>query len=637
MRRAGLIGAILLLVVLFFAVNMLAGVGLRGVRYDATQGSLFTLTSGSRSIARSFDEPVTLTLYYSAKLAQGRPDIQSYALRVTELLEEFARLSGGKIKIVRIDPQPSSEEEDEAVAQGITNIPVSPTDFLYFGLVGTNSVDTREVIPFLDPSRERFLEYDIARLLYSLNNPKKKVVGLISSMQLAGGFTINPQTRQPMQTPAWQVAQQIRATFELRPLGGSLTAIPADVDVLMIAHPKNLTDETLFAIDQFVLKGGRVLAFIDPFCENDEQAGQDPTQRFSQFTKLLDAWGVDVVRGKIAADKQLAKQVVIGSQQRPERVMYVGWIGLGKDQLSKDDPITGQLNLLNVATAGHIRAKEAPPAPQGEHPTRFKAAIAPLATTTATAWEMPIEEVLFQPDPRAMLERYQAGTQPLTIAARLSGEVQSAFPDGIPSTDPAKPAVPAGLKQSEGSINVILVADSDMLADMQWVRVQNFFGQQIGQAFANNGDFVINALDNLSGSRDLMAVRARQERTREFELVDKMRREAEDRFAVKQKELQLKVQDTQTRLMELQAKRGSDEGSFVLSPEQQAELDKLRAEFTDSRKELRAVRRNLTQDIETLGTKLKFINIALVPALVTLGAVGLGALRASRRRRASPA
>jgi ABC-type uncharacterized transport system involved in gliding motility auxiliary subunit len=630
MRRAGLIGSILLLVVLFFAVNMLAGALLRGVRYDATEGQLFTLTTGSRNIARSFEEPVTLTLYYSAKLAQGRADIQSYAQRVNEMLDEFARLSNGKIRIVRVDPAPSSEEEDEAVAQGIANIPVNTSDFLYFGLVGTNSVETREVIPFLDPSRERFLEYDIARLLYSLNNPKKKVVGLISSLQLTGGFSFNPQTRQPVQTPAWQVAQYIRGTFELRPLGTGVTSIPEDIDVLMIVHPKNLSDETLFAIDQFVLKGGRVLAFIDPFCESDEQAGQDPTQRFSQFSKLLDAWGVEVVRGRIAADKAQGQTVVIGGQQRPERVLYVGWLGVKGDQITKDDPITGQLQMLNFATAGHIRAKDVP-TPEGKQP--LKAGIAPLATTTAGAWEMPVEEVLFQPDPRTILEHYQAGTQPLTLAARLSGMVRTAFPDGIPSSDPDKPATPPGLTQSEGSINVILVADADMLADSQWVRVQNFFGQQLAQAFANNGDFVINALDNLSGSRDLIMVRARQERYRGFEVVDAMRRRAEERFAAEQKALQMKVQDTQTRLMELQAKRGSEEGSFMLSPEQEAELAKLRAEFAESRKQLRAVRRNLTKDIEALGTKLKFINIALVPALVTIGAVGMGALRAARRRR----
>jgi len=631
MKRAGLIGAILALIVVFFAVNMIAAAVMKNARLDLTQGRVFTLTSGSKAIAKAIEEPVTLTFYYSAKVSQGQPQVQTYARRVRELLEEYARASGGKIRLNVVDPEPNSELEDEAEAAGVQGIPIAQGRNLYLGLVGTNSVETREVIPFLDPQKERFLEYDISRLLYSLNNPKKKVVGLISALQLSGGFTMDPRTRQPRQMPAWQIAEQIRGTFELRPLNGPQKEIPADVDVLMIAHPKGLTDETLFAIDQYVLKGGRAIVFVDPFCESDESAGQDPTARFSEFTKLLDAWGVEVVRGQIAADKTLAKQVMWGSSQaRAERVMYVPYIGLGPAQLTKEDPITGQLQMVNLASSGFIRQKEGTGTESGNG---VKASIAPLAMTTDRPWAMPVMELLGQmgPDPRAMLEHYQAGSAPLTLAARLSGEVNSAFPAGVPSAEAGKPAVAPGLLK--GTLNVILVADADMLADNQWIRVQNFFGQNVGQKLADNGDFVINALDNLSGSTDLMAVRARPTESRPFDLVLTMQKQAEERYAEQQKALNLKLEETQRNLQALQAQRGADDKSLVLSPEQQAELEKFKGELASTRKQLRAVKLDLSRDIETLGTKLRMINTALIPVVVTIVAVGLGAFRASRRRR----
>lgn len=636
MRRAKLVGAIVALVVLFFAVNMIASATLRNVRLDLTEGRVFTLTQGSRNIAAGVDEPVTLTFYYSAKVSQGQPQVQGFARRVRELLEEYGRISGGKIRLNVVDPEPNSEQEDEAIAAGVTGVPVGPGKSLYLGLVGTNTTDGREVIPFLspDPSKERFLEYDISRLVYALNNPKKKVVGLITPLQMAGGFTFDQRTRQPVRTPSWQIAEQVRGTFELRQLSGSLAEIPKDVDVLMVAHPKNLDDQTLFAIDQYVLKGGRMVAFVDPFCETDESAGQDPTARFSEFTKLLDAWGVEVVRGQIAADKALAKVVRFGNPQRPETITYVPWIGVDAAHMTKEDPITGQLQTLNFASSGFIREKaaatsaDAPPA-AGLH----KATIAPLATTTDKAWEMPVMELALPtgPDPRSMLEHYQAGTKPLVLAARLSGEVQTAFPAGVPSTDPAKPAIPAGVQK--GTINVVLVADADMLSDNQWIRVQNFFGQTLGQKVADNGDFVINTLDNLSGSSDLIGVRARPSEQRPFDRVQAMQKNAEETYAAEQKLLNTKLQDTMRRLEELQAKRGTDDKSLVLSPEQQKVLDDLKVEYAGTRKQLRRVTHGLSQDIETLGMKLRLINIALIPALVTVGALGLAGMRAARRRR----
>jgi ABC-type uncharacterized transport system involved in gliding motility auxiliary subunit len=636
-RRVGLIGGVLVLIVLFFAINMLVGSGLRGSRLDLTEGRVFTLTQGSKNIAKSFDEPIKLQLYFSAKLAQGRPDLQTYFQRVRETLEEYVRMSNHKITLEIVDPEPFSEAEDTAVAAGLQGLPVTQQESIYLGLVGTNSVDTQEVIPFLHPAKERFLEYDISRLLYSLGHPKRNVIGLISSLPIQGGFTFDQRTRQPSRTPAWQVIEEARKQFEVKNLGAQIKVVPEEVDVLMLVHPQKLDDATLYAIDQFVMRGGRLMAFVDPLCEAQEQQQGQPSDRASHLEKLLDAWGVEVVPGKLAADKSLALEVNMGPQGgRSDLVQFVVWLGLKKDQMAKDDPITGQLSNINIGTGGSIRVKQ-PPAPaagQAPPPAPAHAEISPLLKTTDKAMEMPAEVMAFQPDPKTMLKLFTPGTEALVLAARLSGEVPSAFPNGAPPPDntPVTNPPPPALTKSNGSINVILVADADMLSDGLWVRQQNFFGQTLSQKLADNGDFVLAALDNLCGSTDLMSVRARKGEQRPFERVDKMRRSAQDEYRAQQDELEKKLQETEHNLQTLQAKKGEDK-QFVLSAEQQKELEKFRAEYASTNKQLRAVKLNLNKDIETLGTRLKFINIGLIPLLVSVGAVGLGAFRAARRRR----
>jgi ABC-type uncharacterized transport system involved in gliding motility auxiliary subunit len=641
MRRVGLIGGILVLIVLFFALNMLAGVGLRGARIDLTEGRAFTLTKGSKAIATSVDpkEPIKLTLYYSRKLAQGRPEFQTYYQRVHELLEEYERASKGGIKLELVDPEPFSEAEDKAVGAGLQGTPVSAAgENFYFGLVGTNAVDTHETIPVFLPNKERFLEYDVSRLLYSLGHPKKNVVGLISSLPINGTFTFDQRTRQPQRVPAWQVMEEARKQFEVRPLGAQVKTIADDIDVLMVVHPKKLDDATMYAIDQFVMKGGRLMVFVDPLCEADDQQGQpgQPVDRASDFTKLLDAWQVEITPGKLAADKELALPVGVGNQQRPERVPFVLWMHLKKGQVAADDPVTGQLEGINVASAGVIRPKAPPPSPVGvtPPPPPPHATIVPLLKTTAKASEMPAELLAMQPDPKAILSMFTPGTEELVVAARLTGEVPSAFPNGPPAPAENSPLTTPpgpGLTKSNGPINVVLVADVDMLADQFWAQQQQIFGQTFVQKFADNGDFVINTLDNLSGSTDLMSVRARKGEARPFERVETMRRSAQDKYRLEQEELEKKLRTTEQELQKLQASKGADK-QFVLSPEQQKKLDEFRAEYLNTNKQLRAVRLNLNKDIETLGTKLKFINIAAIPVVVSLGALGLGAIRSARRR-----
>lgn len=653
LTKLATLGGLSALVVGFFAVNMIASTSLTGSRIDLTEGKLFTLTQGSRNIASGLSEPITLTLYYSAKLATGNPGVQSYGQRCRELLEEYARLSKGKIKLKVVDPEPFSDEEDAAMQQGLAGVPINNKgDTLYLGLVGVNSVDGKETIPFLDPQKERFLEYDVTRLVYALNNPKKKVVGLMSSLPIDGAQMDFRSMRQ-QQGQAWKIKTEVESLFEVKKIENTVTQIPQGIDVLWLVHPKNLSDAALYAIDQYVLGGGHLVAFVDPQCDSDMIPGIDPMQQMqipknSDLNKLLQAWGVEVVSGKVATDSDLALKVQTGGQ-RNEAVSHVAILGVDKSKgvLASEDSISGQLSTLILGTPGIIRAyspgadgakKEGEtPAPTASGPSLT---ITPLVTTTERSAETPVAEVGMMADPRTLLAKFQPGGKKLTIAARLAGRVKTAFPNGKP--EPPKPAEgqPAPtpntapqIMESKDAVNAVLVADCDMLADRFWVNEERLGPISLGyRKFSDNGDFVVNAIDNMVGSSDLISVRARGQSNRPFDLVDKMEKQAEGAVQAKVQGLQEKLRTAEQRIAEIERQKPGEEGKgLLLSPEQQVEIEKFRQERLATRKELRAEQLGLRKDIETLGTKLKFVNIAVMPVLVALAAVGLGAYRVSRR------
>lgn len=614
---------------LFIGVNMLAERLLTGVRLDATEGAIFTLTQGSRNIARSPAEPVTLTLYYSAGAATGRPELEAYARRVRELLREFERASGGKVVVRVVDPAPFSESEDDAVRAGLTGIPLDAGKVLYLGMVGTNTIDTREVIPFFDPRRERFLEYDVSRVVYTLANPRPKVVGLISSLRLEGGVMFDPRTRQPMQTPAWRVAEEIRGLFDLRPLTNP-AAIPEDVDALMVVHPKGLSEQTLYAIDQYVLRGGHLLLFVDPNCENDEAGGMFGmgVDRSSSLEPLLRAWGIDQPPGVVVADDQMALRVVAGDRSNPEPMPYVVWLEARGERLAADDAVTGVLGRVMLATAGHVRLAEG-----------SRLTMSPLISTTERAMAMPVADLGFPPNPRDLQRKFVPGDKALTLAARFTGPVASAFPDGPPAPEEGEATASAGTHraQSSGDATIIVVGDADLLADGMWVRRQDFFGTPLVQRLADNGDFVLGALENLTGGRDLTTVRARRDTNRPFTVVEQMQRRADQRVLAEQSVLEERLRDTQAELDRLQAARSDEAGSPVLTPAQREKVEEFRAQMLDTRRKLREVNRTLRADIETLGLQLKFINTGLMPLLVAFAALVLALLRRARRGASSRA
>ncbi|HEX2837891.1 MAG TPA: Gldg family protein [Phycisphaerales bacterium] len=634
LRKFGLWIGILLVVVAVLAINVIAGFGLRGARIDATEDRAYTLTQGSRNIAKSPAEPISLTFYYSAKVAQGQAGLQSYAQRVRELLEEYKRASGGKITLTVVDPEPFSEAEDRAMESGVAGAPLGNGQKFYLGLSGTNSIDTRETIAFFEPGRERFLEYDISRMITSLANPRKRVVGWISPLQLEGGNRMNPRTRQPEPTMIYRVMQEMKSAYEVRRLDTTISEVPKDIDVLLVVHPKDLPEPLQFAIDQYVLRGGRLLLFVDPLCEADEGEQQFPTAlgRASSLEKLLTTWGVEVPSDQVVADQDIAARVFTRASQ--EQVPYILWLECGKENVNKDDAVTGQVEKVTLASSGFVRTLE-----KKEGETRPRATVTPLIESTARAATMMVEAVEFPPDPRKMFNEFVPGTQKYTLAARLSGSVASAFADGLPkNADGTDITVEGGvLKESTGSINVLVFADADIITDAQWVqRRQIIPGMESLVKMSDNGETVLAGVDNMAGSTDLIAVRARKEATRPFTKVQEMEKTAQQQYAKELARIENEMQSTQQRLAQLQTERGGDQsGGLVLTPEQQKELQDLQKKLLDSRKTQREVQHKLNEDIDSLGTLLLWLNSALMPAALIVAALVIVVVRGMQRRRAA--
>ena len=625
-------------VVLFVTVNVLSHVALRSARVDLTEQRLYTLSEGSRNILQSLDEPVTLRFYVSKKLAVELPGIQGYTNRVLELLQEYEQASGGNLILHVIDPEPFSEEEDRAVGHGLRGVPLDRGNVqFYFGLVGTNATDDRELIPFFQQSREEFLEYDLTKLVYRLANPKQKVVGLLSTLPVDGGPQMpfpQAQGRAP-----WMIMDSIRDVMDVKVLDKAVNDISEDVDVLMVVHPKRLGDPTLYAIDQFVLRGGRAVVFVDPHSEADRVLPnpQNPMgmqgPRRSDLGPVFDAWGIELVEGRVVADLPLAKRVNFQKQDRMAVADYPVWIDLTPRQLNAEDVVTAKLPNLTMASAGILRKKE-------DNAIEWTS----LVETDNQAMQIDAARLQFMPDVEGILRDYRPGDETLVLAARLTGKVKTAFPGGRPPAGEADNPEAGGtgkatgqlphLAESAEPINVIVVADTDMLQDRFWVQVQNFLGQRIGIPTAANNDFVTNALDNLTGSHDLISVRNRGSFTRPFTLVRAIQQEAEMQFRQKEQALQQRLKATERKIQELESGK-EDQTTIILSAEQEAALEGFRQELVATRKELRNVQHELQKNIETLENVVKFLNIGLIPLVIAVGGGVFSAWNMRRRHRSN--
>ncbi|MDM8567072.1 Gldg family protein [Candidatus Halobeggiatoa sp. HSG11] len=626
--------SLIIAVVLFLAINIVSKQIFSSARVDLTETKLYTLSEGTKNILQNLEEPITLRFFLSEKLATSL-SINSYAERVKDLLMEYQRIAGGKINLITIDPEPFSETEDQAEGYGLQGVPIddSNTTF-YFGIAGSDSTNNENVIPFFSPNREEFLEYDLTKFVYQLAYPKQKVVGLMSTLPIQGDTAnASPFTPQNSSNQAWMIVDHIKQLLEVKTVATDIAVIPEDIEVLMLVHPMGLSNKTLYAIDQFVLNGGRAIIFSDPYSEvytppsdpkNPFAAMQAP--RNSDLTKLFDAWGIEVT-DKVVGNLQTAQKVQMQKGKRMSVVTYPVWMDLnGEQYFNTDDIVTGKLGNIVMATAGHIVEK-------GDVATE----ITPLIESGAKSMQIDVAKLGFMSEPENLVRDFKPEKK-FTLVARITGPVKTAFPDGKPKVEEPKEGEPEvtteakHIAESVNPINIIVVADTDILEDKFWVRTQNMFGQRLAIPHAANATFVSNALDNLTGSNDLISVRNRGNFTRPFTKVEEIQQQAEQRFREKEKELLARLSEADNKIREMQ--RQKQEGNeLALNIKQQKEIANFRNEKIKVRKELRNVQHELRKNIENLETQMKFINIGLMPLLIGLGGITLGVL--GRRRRKS--
>ncbi len=636
LRSSFHIATLALLAVLFLAVNLFSNIVFRSAQIDLTQNRLFTLSQGTENVLAKIDEPITLKFFYSESLATDFPQIRTYAGRVRDLLEEIRDRSNGKVVLEVVDPEPFSEQEDLAMSLGLKGARTTEGEVIYFGLVGTNLVDGIEAIPFFADARQQYLEYDVTRLIQNLSRPKKPVLGIVTNLAMdtgAGGL----MEAMRGQSQPFVIYQELQNRFTMEFLEQKFVKVPSDVDVLLIAHPRPLDDGTLYAIDQFVMRGGRVIAFVDPHSEvsltvgPSGQAVQGHTEA-SNLEPLLTDWGVAFDAGHIVGDRELAMRVQTGLDARRQTSDYVLWLAVPKGNLDPDDIVTADVDRLNIGTVGSL-------APAKGATTKFT----PLFWSSDQSELYDLAYAKSGPTPDDLLNKFKPGNTRHVIAARLSGPLKSAFA--------AAPAQPSSVEDksrtagsaetpdayratSDGDANLIVVADSDIFDDRFWVQVQRDGADRVAQPFADNAKFVLSAIDNLMGSDDLISLRARERADRPFVVVDNLRREADRQFLAEQERLKAKIAETEQRLAALQTDGANGGGAADASsdPHAQEEVQRFRAELLESRKALRDVERNLRRNIERLASEVRFVNIAAMPLLIAVLALALAVLRYRRRK-----
>ena len=604
--------ALVLLLAGFLAFSALNTLLFGRARIDLTENHLYSVSAGTREILRSIDEPIDLYFFFSEKSTSDIAPLRSYARRVRELLEEYVAESGGKLRLQVIDPEPFSDAEDRAAEFGLQAVPLDAGgQQVYFGLAASNAYGEQQVIPFFQQEKEEFLEYDLSKLVSALVVAKKPVIGLLSGLQITGGFDM--MSSQP--TPAWMVVDQLRQVFDVRTVAAQAENIDDDISTLMLVHPGALPEGTRYAIDQFVMRGGKLIAFVDPYCESARAGGnpmfeQAQTPTASSLPELFAAWGIDYDPARVVGDGATALQIQFAPDQ--PATPHIGFLGLGVDNLARGDVVTANLETLNLGFAGAL-------SPATGATTTFE----PLLSSSPQSELIDSTRMQTTRDPGALLKDFKPGGKVYTLAARVGGAAKSAF------VGPLKEGQ-AHIADNP-DVHIIVIADADMLADRFWVQVQDFFGQRIATAWADNASFVQNAVENLSGNSALIGVRARGRFSRPFELVQQIRQGADTRYRQHADELQASLDETERRLEELQ-KSKEESKALVLSPEQERALLDFQQQKLRIRKELRDVRHRLDQDIEQLGAWLKFANIVLAPVLLTLLLLGWHRWRSARRR-----
>jgi ABC-type uncharacterized transport system involved in gliding motility auxiliary subunit len=584
------------------------------LQLDFTADKLHTLSPGTLAILKKVDAPVQVRFYVSQGKNQMPPELKSYEQQVEDLLAEFRNHSGGNLEIKKFDPEPDSEAEDSAKLDGVEPTPLRNGEQLYMG-VAVEYPPQKSVIPFLSPQRERLLEYDLARAVAEVLSTNKPVIGVMSPLQVMGGF--NPMAMQMGgrgQTPPWIFVNELKKDFDVQSVSMDSETIDDKFKVILVIHPKDISDKAQFALDQFILRGGKVVAFLDALCLADNR---NPNQMGlnlgggSTMPKLLKAWGLEFDTSKVVADLQFMRQLQ-GRNGQPQLVP--SFLFLNSEGANKDDAVTAQVDDLWIPFAGAFTGKVV---------DGLKEDV--LLKTTKDS-EL-VDGVTAQVNGPKIVDDFKASGVSYALGVRLTGKFKTAFPDGKPGETNAA-ANASLLKESKGQGAVYLIGDADFVYDPYCVQEDQLF--HIAQPRNGNLGFVENLIEEAAGDSNLMGSRSRASVRRNFTVVKKMETEARTRYQAKIEALNKREQEVQTKLSELQVKREGNVSKVILTPEQEQALKQFNTELAQTKRDLRVQRRNLRQDVDALENRLRWVNIAALPVLVSIAGVGLAV---SRRRR----
>ncbi|MCH1559268.1 GldG family protein [Alphaproteobacteria bacterium] len=574
--------SIFLSIIIFFCVNIIINNILGYSRIDFTENKLYSLSDGTKSLLENLKEPIHLRLFISSNLVKDVPQFSTYANRVETILKTYSNLSSGKITIETIDPKPFSDAEDRAVGMGINPFNATEmSDSLYFGLAATNSTNGQKNIPLFSPERETFLEYDLTSLISELSQTKKPVVSIIDNLGLSSDARIGK--------PEQQILKQMKEMFQVEMINESTNELNENTKVLMIIHPKFLSDETLYMIDQWVLDGGATLIFLDPYAETElsRQQGMPPMNPRSDLKKLLDTWGVKFDNKKAVLDSEFGFRIARKINGRDIQVTNYPWLNIRGDGLNRNDSSLSNLSTIVMTTAGSIEDTNKNPILEPIIRSSNKSGLGDAQKAGNP-----------EGDPRDLLSNIKSENENYVLAGWIKGDLNSSFIDNENKRDKQ-------IIKSKKTSNVLLITDADMLMDRNWLTQRG--------AFANNGDFVLNVVEKMIGGNALSDLRGKSTSWRPFEKIIALEKVAEEKFLIEEQMLAKKLEGMEDKIRNLT--QNNDKNSDVLSPETIKAIDGFKAEMMATRSQLRNVKFDLRRDVELLKKWIISLNVAILPIM----------------------
>lgn len=590
--------SILFSIIIFFSINIIVNNSLSSSKIDFTENKLYSLSEGTRSLLQNLKEPIHMRLFISSNLVKEVPQLSTYANRVEAILKSYSSLSNGRVTLEIIDPKPFSDAEDRAVGMGINSFNATEmSDPLYFGLAATNSTTGQKNIAIFSPERETFLEYDLSSLISELGQTNKPIISILDNLGLQADSRIGK--------PEQQILKQMKELFQVEMVNENISELPKNTKVLMIIHPKFLSDDNLNMIDQWILNGGPTLIFLDPYAETEisKQQGMPPMNPRSNIKKLLDTWGIKFDDKKAVLDSEYGFRISRNINGRDLQVTNYPWLNIRGDGLNQSEAALSKLSTIVMTTAGSFKS------------TANGVIIDPIITSSSKSGLGDAGKAGDpKGDPRDLLSNIKITEEKQILAGWIKANLKSSFINDSEEKNENKK-----LSKSKNKSNILLVGDADMLMDRNWLTQRG--------AFANNGDFVLNIIEKMIGGVALSDLRGKGTSFRPFEKIIELEKVAEEKFLIQEQMLAKKLKSMEDKIRNLTLE--SDDKNDVLSPETITAIEGFRSEMMSTRSELRGVKFDLRRDVESLKKWLISINVAILPILFA----GFALIISLRRKR----